>query len=143
MPRQYDRAKAPARRPGEVFRETFLVFYSRRGDAAALRRLGGFLADLRTSELYRWPDAGEDVPGLLRATVKDLRYLQRFLDSGLDEFPGSRGGSAQMEHNALMLLAESMGAQVGELADRLDAALADPKATLEAMRAEDRARGLP
>ena len=48
-----------------------------------------------------------------------------------------------MEHNALMLLAESMGAQVGELADRLDAALADPKATLEAMRAEDRARGLP
>ena len=119
------------RRWREGFRETFLVLFTRKGDASALRRLTLLLSELYVNAAPRWwpyPQEGE-LYALLHAAIKDLRHLRDVL-AWVDE-----KGDYTMEGNALASFAGRCGTELERVAASLDAAMADPQGTLERERA--------
>jgi hypothetical protein len=111
----------------EGFRETFLVVFTRKADAAALRRLA-----LLLTELYRnaapgwWPHPkGSELDALLRAVVADLRHLRYVL-----EWAGGTRTYSEVG-NALAHFASDRSGDVEKIAAAIEAAMADPRGTLE------------
>ena len=120
------------RRWKEGFRETFLVIFTRKGDASALRRLTLLLSELYVNAAPRWwpyPKEGE-VHALLRATIQDLRHLRDVL-AWVDE--GGEGST--MEGAALAHFAGRCGGELERIAASIEDAMADPKGNLERDRA--------
>jgi hypothetical protein len=116
----------------EGFRETFLVVFTRQGDASALRRLTLLLSELYVNAAPRWwpyPKGGE-LDAILRAVVADLRHLRHVLAwaEGADATYG-------MEGTALAHFAGRCGGELETVAASIEAAMADPKANLERERA--------
>src|SRR3978361_1736981 len=66
----------------EGFRETFLVVFTRKADAAALRRLALLLTERYRSAAPRWWPSHKrgDDDAILRAVVADLRHLRYVLE---------------------------------------------------------------
>jgi hypothetical protein len=65
---------------GEGFRETLLMHFTGRNDAAALRHVGALLYDLALGASHQWPDWPESPTRTeLRAALADLRHLRGFL----------------------------------------------------------------
>lgn len=64
----------------EGFRETFLMHFTRPGDAEVLRRFGVMLFDAALESARLWPDWPESATRAeLRAAAADLRHLAEFL----------------------------------------------------------------
>jgi len=112
------------------FRETFLVVFTRKADAAALRRLSRLLTELYRCAAPRWwppHKQGEDA-ALLRAVVADLRHLRYVLE-------WSAGGTTYSElGRAYNWLARDCGGEVEKIAAAIEAAMADPRGTMERHR---------
>ncbi|MFY9821779.1 MAG: hypothetical protein WAM82_10360 [Thermoanaerobaculia bacterium] len=115
----------------EGFRETFLVVFTRKADAAALRRLALLLTELYRDAAPRWWPSHKrgDVDAILRAAVADLRHLRYVL-----EWAGE-GVSYSALGNAYAQLARDSSGDAEKIAAAIEAALADPKGTLERHRA--------
>jgi hypothetical protein len=119
------------RRWKEGFRETFLVVFTRKGDASALRRLSLLLSELYVNAAPVWwpyPE-GSELDALLRAVVADLRHLRHVLAWA----EGSKTYS--MEGAALAHFAGRCGGELEKVAASIEGAMADPKGTLERERA--------
>ena len=117
----------------EGFRETFLVVFTRKGDASALRRLTLLLSELYVNAAPRWwpYPKGSELDAVLRAVVADLRHLRHVLAwaEGAETTYG-------MEGTALAHFAgRSRRASLETVAASIEAAMADPKGTLERQRA--------
>jgi hypothetical protein len=115
----------------EGFRETFLVIFTRKGDAAALRRLALLLTELYRCAAPRWWPAHKrgDVDAILRAVVADLRHLRYVL-----EWAGG-GTTYSALGMAYSRLARDCGGEVEEIAAAIEAAMADPRGTVDRHRA--------
>jgi hypothetical protein len=114
----------------EGFRETFLVVFTRKADASALRRLA-----LLLTELYRnaapgwWPHPkGSELDAILRAVVADLRHLRHVL-----EWAGEVK-TYSMQGGALAHFASDRGGDLEKIAASIENAMADPRGTLERQR---------
>ena len=109
------------------FRETFLVIFTRKGDAAALRRLSRLLTELYRCAAPRWwpPHKQGDDVALLRAAVADLRHLRYVLEWSAGGVTYSALGMAYNQ------LARDCSAEVEEIAAKIEAAMADPKGTAD------------
>jgi hypothetical protein len=118
------------RRWKEGFRETFIVLFSRKGDAAALRRLSSLLTELCTLAGPWWPRLKEGDPhALLYAAVRDIRHVRdvlAWIDAGSDR---------TMQGAALCQFAGHCGEELEKIAAAIEDAMADPQRTLEDMRA--------
>jgi hypothetical protein len=115
----------------EGFRETFLVVFTRKADAAALRRLALLLTELYRNAAPRWWPSHKrgDDDAILRAVVADLRHLRYVL-----EWAG--GGTTYSPLGmAYSRLARDCSAEVEEIAAAIEAAMADPRGTIERHRA--------
>ncbi len=114
----------------EGFRETFLVVFTRKADAAALRRLALLLTELYRSAAPQWWPSHKrgDLDAILLAVLADLRHLRYVLEW--------TGGTVtySMETNALAHFASDRGADVEKIAAAIEAAMADRKGTLERQR---------
>jgi hypothetical protein len=111
----------------EGFRETFLVVFTRKGDASALRRLSLLLSELYVCAAPRWwpYPKGSELDAVLRAVVADLRHLRHVL-------AWAGGGNAySMEQSALAHFAGDLGGDLEEVAASIESAMADPKGTLK------------
>ena len=115
----------------EGFRETFLVVFTRKGDAAALRRLALLLTELYRCAAPRWWPAHKrgDVDAILRAVVVDLRHLRYVLEWSAEGTIYSDLGRAYAR------LARDCGGEVEEIAAAIEAAMADPRGTADRYRA--------
>jgi hypothetical protein len=115
----------------EGFRETFLVVFTRKADAASLRRLALLLTELYRSAAPQWWPAHThgDVDAILRAVIADLRHLRYVL-----EWTGGATTTYSMETNALAHFASDRGADVEKIAIAIEAAMADRKGNLERQR---------
>ncbi len=115
----------------EGFRETFLVVFTRKGDASALRRLSLLLSELYVCAApVWWPRPEEcELDAVLRAVAADLRHLRHVLvwAEGADAFG--------MEGAALAHFAGRLSGDVEKLAASIETAMADPQGTLERQRA--------
>jgi hypothetical protein len=114
----------------EGFRETFLVVFTRKADAAALRRLALLITELYCNAAPRWWPAHKrgDVDAVLCAVVADLRHLRYVL-----EWAG--GGTTYSPLGiAYAQLARDCGGEVEEIAAAIEAAMADPRGTIERHR---------
>lgn len=119
-----------SRRWKEGFRETFLVRFTRRGDASALRRLVALLLELYDNAAPRWwprHDEG-DLRALLGATVKDIRHLRDVL------LWVGEGTQPTPETNALATYASRLYEDLEKIAATLEDALANPERILEEER---------
>jgi hypothetical protein len=116
----------------EGFRETFLVVFTRKGDASALRRLSLLLSELYVCAAPRWwpYPKGSELDAILRAVVADLRHLRHVLAwaEGADVAYGVEGA-------ALAHFAGRCGGELETVAASIEAAMADPKATLKRQQA--------
>jgi hypothetical protein len=123
---------------GGGFRETFLLLFTRKGDAAALRRTANLL-----TEMYRyagrtwWPLPKEgDFYGLIHAALRDLRHVRDVLlwiDGG-HVFDGYEAAVAD--------LVGRCGADLEKVAATIEAGIADlPQLYDEYMRALDASVG--
>lgn len=115
----------------EGFRETFLVIFTRKADAAALRRLALLLTELYRCTGARWWPAHKrgDVDAILRAVVADLRHLRYVL-----EWAGG-GTTYSALGMAYARLARDCSGEVEEIAAAIETAMADPRGTAERHRA--------
>jgi len=112
------------------FRETFLVVFTRKADAAALRRLALLLTELYRCSAQWWPPhkGGEDA-AILRAVVADLRHLRYVLE-------WASGGTTYSElGRAYNWLARDCSGEVEKIAAAIEAAMEDPRGTMERHRA--------
>jgi hypothetical protein len=115
----------------EGFRETFLMVFTRKGDASALRRLSLLISELYVCAAPGWwpyPE-GSELDAVLRAVVADLRHLRHVL-----RWAGE-GTTYSMEQTALAHFAGGLNGDVEEIAASIEAAMADPSGTLERERA--------
>ncbi|HEX4496669.1 MAG TPA: hypothetical protein VIE43_13435 [Thermoanaerobaculia bacterium] len=115
----------------EGFRETFLVVFTRKGDASALRRLTLLLSELYICAAPRWwpyPE-GSELNAVLRAVVADLRHLRHVL-----AWTGG-GNTYGMEQSALAHFAGGLGGELEAVAASIEGAMADPKGTLKRQQA--------
>jgi hypothetical protein len=119
----------------EGFRETFLVAFTRKGDASALRRLALLLSELYVCAAPRWwpYPKGSELDAILRAVMADLRHLRHVLAWA----EGAEGADATygMEGAALAHFVGRLGGDLEKIAASIESAMADPKATLERERA--------
>ncbi len=114
------------------FRETFLMNFTRKGDASGLRRLSSLISELHinASPLW-WPRKKDgDLRTLLRACVRDMRHLEALLT-----FANPGRELHTMELGALANFARRCGGELGGLADAIEDAMAHPQENLERDRA--------
>jgi hypothetical protein len=120
------------RRFKDGFRETFLLLFTRKGDAGALRRVCLLLTELyRDSGNGYWPHPKDgELRALILAALRDLRHVRdvlTWIDGGHDLI---------MEEAALASSVGRCGAELERIAASIEDAMAHPQRTLE----EDRAR---
>jgi hypothetical protein len=97
-----------------AFRETFLMYITPPGYAAAIRKAGEMLYSLLLASPAEWPGWTESSTRTeLRAAVADLRHLQGFLRSVGHE---RRLSSLDAEDAFLSRLAAKLAPQLGKLA---------------------------
>jgi hypothetical protein len=97
-----------------VFRETFLMYITPPGYAAALRKVGEMLFSVILESYDPWPGWPESSTRTeLRAAVADLRHLQGFLASVGQE---RKLSSLNAEDAFLSNLAAKLSPQVGRIA---------------------------
>ena len=97
-----------------AFRETFLMYVTPPGYAAAIRKAGEMLYSLLLDSPAAWPGWPESSTRTeMRAAVADLRHLQGFLRSVGDE---RRLSSLDAEDAFLSNLAAKLAPQLGKLA---------------------------
>ncbi|HEY0511251.1 MAG TPA: hypothetical protein VGH73_05070 [Thermoanaerobaculia bacterium] len=97
-----------------AFRETFLMYITPPGYAAAIRKAGEMLYSLLLETPASWPGWPESSTRVeLRAAVADLRHLQGFLRSVGHE---RRLSSLDAEDAFLSRLAAKLAPQLGKLA---------------------------
>lgn len=95
-----------------VFRETFLLFFTRAGDAAAFRAVGSLLFEMSLEFRQYFPRVDSMPRRELQAALADLRYLEDYLGSYLGPtYP----------------FAAEIAEQVRTVADRLDRKLRNRK----------------
>jgi hypothetical protein len=101
-----------------VFRETFLVYFTRPKHAAALRGAGELLFEMTLASWGEWPDPPEGwLRGQLRAVVADLRHLEGFLVT-LTEAP-----SPDPYESALHRMSLLMARRIASVAEHIEGRL--------------------
>jgi hypothetical protein len=117
----------PARLPDDwerlpAFRQTFLMYVTPPGYAAALQGLGEMLYSLMLDTPAEWPAWTESATRTeMRAVAADLRHLQGFLASVGRERELS---SLDSEDAYLSNIAAKLSRQIGHAADGIDRELA-------------------
>ena len=105
----------------EGFRETFLLYFTRSPDNAALRTVATLLYDLVLESGPLMPDHPEGwVRTQVRAGLAELRYLQGFLASLTLE---AEGASLEPYEEHLYRFAGARAAVLGTVADEIEAQL--------------------
>jgi hypothetical protein len=105
-----------------VFRETFLMYLTPPGYAAALRTVGEMLHTLILEKCDPWPGWPESSTRTeLRAALADLRHLEGFLGAVGREHALS---SLRRGDDRLSRFASRQAAQVARIAHRIEAELA-------------------
>jgi hypothetical protein len=105
-----------------VFRETFLMYFTPPGYAAALRTVGEMLHTMILESYDPWPGWPESSTRTeLRAALADLRHLQGFLQSVGREHAVS---SLTRPDDRLSRFAARQAAEVAKIAHRIEAELA-------------------
>lgn len=115
----------PVQRDG--FRETFLVRFTRKPDADALRRLAVLVSELYVNSSPGWwpaPREG-DLRALLWAVVRDLRYMREVLAQA------ERGEWYDRGEVLLASFARHCAVDVEGIAAAIEQALADPEGTAQ------------
>lgn len=101
-----------------VFRETFLMYITPPGYAAALRKVGEMLFSMILESYNPWPGWPESSTRTeLRAAVADLHHLQGFLASVGQE---RKLSSLDAEDAFLSNLAAKLSPQVGRIAEWIE-----------------------
>lgn len=127
------------RRFRDGFRETFVFLFTRKGDAAALRRVCMLLSDLyRGIDPRQWPAPKHgDLHGLILAALRDLRHV-RDVFLWIDAGHGFNGYEA-----AVADLVGRCGADLEKIAAAIEGGVADlPQLYDEYMRRVDEAVGM-
>jgi hypothetical protein len=127
------------RRFKDGFRETFLFLFTRKGDAAALRRVCMLLSDLYQGiDPRQWPAPKDgELKGLVLAAVRDLRHVRDVM-LWIDAGHGFDGYSA-----AVADLVGRCGADLEKIAVSIEDGMADlPQLYDEYMRALDERAGI-
>ena len=105
-----------------VFRETFLMYLTPPGYAAALRTVGEMLHTMILESYNPWPGWPESSTRTeLRAAVADLRHLEGFLGAVGREHVAS---SLTRPDDRLSRFAARQAAEVAKIAHRIEAELA-------------------
>jgi len=105
-----------------AFRETFLMYITPPGYAAAIRKAGEMLYSLLLDTPAEWPGWPESSTRTeMRAAVADLRHLQGFLGAVGRERETS---SLDSEDAYLSNIAAKLARQIGHAADGIDRELA-------------------
>jgi hypothetical protein len=105
-----------------AFRETFLMYVTPPGYAAAIRKAGEMLYSLLLDTPAAWPGWPESSTRTeMRAAAADLRHLQGFLRSVGDE---RRLSSLDAEDAYLSNIAAKLARQIGHAADGIERELA-------------------
>lgn len=108
-----------------AFRETFLMYFTPPGYAAALRMVGEMLHSMILESYNPWPGWPESSTRTeLRAAVADLRHLQGFLASVGQE---RKLSSLDVEDAFLSNLAAKLAPQLGKLAGWIEDGLAEAR----------------
>jgi hypothetical protein len=108
-----------------AFRETFLMYVTPPGYAAALRTMGEMMYSLLLETPAEWPGWPESSTRTeLRAVVADLRHLQGFLRSVGSE---RKLSSLDVEDAFLSNLAAKLAPQLGKLAGWIEDGLAEAR----------------
>ncbi len=127
------------RRFRDGFRETFVFLFTRKGDAAALRRVCMLLSDLyRGIDPRQWPPAKDgDFYGLILAALRDLRHVR-------DVFLWIDGGHGFNGYEAAVAdLVGRCGADLEKIAAAIEGGVTDlPQLYDEYMRRVDEAVGM-
>jgi hypothetical protein len=122
-----DSSSPPATPPGDweklpAFRQTFLMYVTPPGYAAALQGVGEMLYSLMLETPAEWPGWTESATRTeMRAALADLRHLQGFLASVGREREVS---SLDPEDAYLSQIAAKLSRQIGHAADGIDCELA-------------------
>jgi hypothetical protein len=105
-----------------VFRETFLMYLTPPGYAAALRKVGEMLFTMILESYDPWPGWPESSTRTdLRAALADLRHLEGFLGAvGREHVVSSLG----REDDRLSRFAARQTAEIARIAHRIEAELA-------------------
>jgi hypothetical protein len=112
-----------------VFRETFLMYLTPPGYAAALRTVGEMLFTMILENYDPWPGWPESSTRTeLRAALADLRHLQGFLQSVGREHVAS---SLTRPDDRLSRFAARQAGEVAKIAHRIEAELAKLAAEAE------------
>jgi len=107
-----------------VFRETFLRYFTRPADAAALRAVGRMAYDLVLEAWGNWPDPPEGfIARDLYAALADVRHLQGFLrtlgnqqkDSSLSRSDAALSRYAAIQSGKLRTVANNMDARLARV----------------------------
>jgi hypothetical protein len=105
-----------------AFRETFLMYITPPGYAAAIRKAGEMLYSLLLDTPAEWPGWPESSTRMeMRAAVADLRHLQGFLASVGREREVS---SLDSEDAYLSNIAAKLARQIGHATDGIERELA-------------------
>ena len=108
-----------------AFRETFLMYFTPPGYAAALRMVGEMLHSMILESYNPWPGWPESSTRTeLRAAVADMRHLQGFLASVGQE---RKLSSLDVEDAFLSNLAAKLAPQLGKLAGWIEDGLAEAR----------------
>jgi len=101
-----------------AFRETFLMYVTPPGYAAAIRKTGEMLYSLLLDSPATWPGWPESSTRTeMRAAMADLRHLQGFLRSVGDE---RRLSSLDAEDAYLSNVAAKLARQIGHATDGIE-----------------------
>ncbi|HEV7509209.1 MAG TPA: hypothetical protein VGS07_30315 [Thermoanaerobaculia bacterium] len=115
------------------FREIFLVMFTDARANEAMRRFGHLQYEMVIETWGQWPDHREGIfPAEMRAAVADLRHVQRHLRYVLEWAGG--GTTYSPLGMAYSRLARDCGGEVEEIAAAIEAAMADPRGTIERHR---------
>ena len=115
------------RRFRDGFRETFLFLFTRKGDAAALRRVCMLLSDLYQGiDPRQWPAPKDgDLKGLILAALRDLRHVRDVM-LWIDAGHGFEGYAA-----AIADLLGRCGADLEKVAVSIEDGMANPERLYE------------
>jgi hypothetical protein len=104
-----------------AFRGTFLMYFTKEGDRAALEILGQLLYEMQLEVSGGWPHWPESpIQVEMRAVAADLRHAQAFLAA----IAGARHTSSlKGEDERLSLLADGYSREVGQTARGIESVL--------------------
>ena len=105
-----------------ALREVFLAHFTDPTDNLALRRVADLVYQF-TLEWQHFPDTGEPVISVdLRATAKDLRYLETFL---AETVASSGGVGDPRRERALAVRADEWAEKIAAIASEIEASIVE------------------